>query len=56
MGGQTALNLAKECSELGIWEKHNVRAFAEMSLGAQKTERSLGSLYMVLKDMSIKSC
>ena len=21
MGGQTALNLAKECSELGIWEK-----------------------------------
>jgi carbamoyl-phosphate synthase large subunit len=25
MGGQTALNLAKEAEELGIWEKHNVR-------------------------------
>ncbi len=25
MGGQTALNLAKEVNELGIWEKHNVR-------------------------------
>ena len=25
MGGQTALNLAKEAAELGIWEKYNVR-------------------------------
>ena len=25
MGGQTALNLAKECEELGIFEKHNAR-------------------------------
>src|SRR5690554_3611906 len=25
MGGQTALNLAKECEELGIWEKFNTR-------------------------------
>jgi len=25
MGGQTALNLAKEAEELGIWEKNNVR-------------------------------
>src|ERR1041384_668901 len=25
MGGQTALNLAKEAEDLGIWEKHNVR-------------------------------
>lgn len=24
MGGQTALNLAIECDELGIWEEHNV--------------------------------
>ncbi|NCX94859.1 MAG: carbamoyl-phosphate synthase large subunit [Chitinophagia bacterium] len=24
MGGQTALNLAKECDELGIWEKNNI--------------------------------
>src|SRR5215217_879119 len=25
MGGQTALNLAKEADELGIWEKYNVK-------------------------------
>ncbi|MFM2387195.1 MAG: carbamoyl-phosphate synthase large subunit [Bacteroidota bacterium] len=25
MGGQTALNLCKECDELGIWEKYGVR-------------------------------
>lgn len=25
MGGQTALNLAKEAEELGIWKQHNVR-------------------------------
>lgn len=25
MGGQTALNLAKEVNELGIWEKNNIR-------------------------------
>jgi len=25
MGGQTALNLAKEAAELGIWDKYNVR-------------------------------
>ena len=25
MGGQTALNLAKEADELGVWEKYNVR-------------------------------
>src|ERR1051325_3306606 len=24
MGGQTALNLCKECDELGIWERNNV--------------------------------
>ena len=25
MGGQTALNLAKEANELGVWEKYSVR-------------------------------
>ncbi|MEL6276423.1 MAG: carbamoyl-phosphate synthase large subunit, partial [Bacteroidota bacterium] len=25
MGGQTALNLAIECGEVGLWEKYNVR-------------------------------
>ena len=25
MGGQTALNLAKEVSEIGIWQKYDVK-------------------------------
>lgn len=25
MGGQTALNLAKQCEEMGVWEQHNVK-------------------------------
>ena len=25
MGWQTALNLASQCEEMGIWEEHNVR-------------------------------
>ncbi len=25
MGGQTALNLAIKCDEMGLWKKHNVR-------------------------------
>src|SRR5438874_8702288 len=25
MGGQTALNLAKECDELGVWDRFNIR-------------------------------
>ena len=25
MGGQTALNLAMKCDEMGVWKKHNVR-------------------------------
>lgn len=25
MGGQTALNLCKECDELGVWEKNNIQ-------------------------------
>jgi carbamoyl-phosphate synthase large subunit len=25
MGGQTALNLAKEAQDLGIWKQYNVR-------------------------------
>ena len=25
MGGQTALNLAKDANEVGIWEKYNIK-------------------------------
>jgi len=38
MGGQTALNLAKEVDELGIWEKYNVRMIGVDMEAVEKTE------------------
>ena len=38
MGGQTALNLAKEVDELGIWEKYNTRIIGVDIHAIEKTE------------------
>ncbi len=38
MGGQTALNLAKEADELGIWEEYNVRIIGVDIDAIEKTE------------------
>ncbi len=38
MGGQTALNLAIEAEELGIWEKYNIRIIGVDTAAIQKTE------------------
>jgi carbamoyl-phosphate synthase large subunit len=38
MGGQTALNLAKEADELGIWEKYKVRIIGVDIAAIEKTE------------------
>ena len=38
MGGQTALNLAKECDELGIWEKHNCKIIGVNIVAIDKME------------------
>ena len=38
MGGQTALNLAKEAKELGIWDKYNVRLIGVDIDAIEKTE------------------
>ena len=38
MGGQTALNLAKEVDELGIWDKYNVRMIGVDMAAVEKTE------------------
>ena len=55
MGGQTALNLAKECSELGIWEKHNVRVLGADLNAIEKTEnREEFRQFMI--DIGIKIC
>lgn len=38
MGGQTALNLAKECDELGIWEKYNCKIIGVNIVAIDKME------------------
>ena len=38
MGGQTALNLCKEASEIGLWEKYNVRVVGVDIAAIEKTE------------------
>ena len=55
MGGQTALNLAKECSELGIWEKHNVRVLGADLNAIEKTENR-EEFRQFMMDIGIKIC
>ncbi|TAN11261.1 MAG: carbamoyl-phosphate synthase large subunit [Chitinophagaceae bacterium] len=48
MGGQTALNLAKEVDELGIWERYNVRLIGVDIKAIDKAEdRELFREYMI---------
>lgn len=48
MGGQTALNLAKEADELGIWEKFNVRLIGVDIKAIEKAEdRELFRKWMI---------
>ena len=55
MGGQTALNLAIEVSELGIWEEFNVKILGADLAAIEKTEnRERFSEFMV--DLGISIC
>lgn len=55
MGGQTALNLAIEVSELGIWEEFGIRIIGADLDSIEKTEnRELFSKFMV--DLGINIC
>jgi len=48
MGGQTALNLAKEADELGIWERFNIRLIGVDIKAIEKAEdRELFRLWMI---------
>lgn len=48
MGGQTALNLAKEADELGIWERYNVRLIGVDIRAIEKAEdRELFRKWMI---------
>ena len=54
MGGQTALNLAKETEELGIWAKHDVRVLGADLDAIEKTEnREAFRQFMADQDIDI---
>ncbi len=54
MGGQTALNLAKEVEELGIWEKFNVRLIGVDIKAIEKAEdREKFRLWMIEKGVPV---
>lgn len=54
MGGQTALNLAKEVDELGIWEKYNVRLIGVDIKAIDKAEdRELFRNWMIELDIPV---
>jgi carbamoyl-phosphate synthase large subunit len=54
MGGQTALNLAKEADELGIWEKYGVRLIGVDIKAIDKAEdRELFREYMIELGISV---
>src|ERR1700744_2868973 len=54
MGGQTALNLAKEADELGIWERYNVRLIGVDIKAIDKAEdRELFRKWMIELDVPV---
>src|ERR1700761_3290197 len=56
MGGQTALNLAKEADELGIWERYKVRLIGVDIKAIEKAEdRELFRLWMIRLGVPVAS-
>ncbi|MBX2924945.1 MAG: carbamoyl-phosphate synthase large subunit [Chitinophagaceae bacterium] len=54
MGGQTALNLAKEAQELGVWEKYNVRLIGVDIKAINKAEdRELFRQWMIQMGIAV---
>ncbi len=54
MGGQTALNLAKEAEELGVWEKYNVRLIGVDIKAIDKAEdRELFRQWMIQMEIPV---
>ncbi len=54
MGGQTALNLAKEADELGVWEKYNVRLIGVDIKAIEKAEdREKFRQWMIQMDIPV---
>ena len=55
MGGQSALNLAKEAYELGIWEKYNLRVLGADLDAIEKTENR-EEFRKFMQELGIKIC
>ena len=55
MGGQSALNLAKEAYEMGIWEKYNLRVLGADLDAIEKTENR-EEFRQFMQELGIKIC
>lgn len=55
MGGQTALNIAKEAYELGIWEKYKVNVLGADLDAIEKTENR-EAFRQFMQELNIKIC
>lgn len=52
MGGQTALNLCKECDEMGIWEKHGVKIVG-VNIDAIETTENREAFRQLMIDIGV---
>ena len=55
MGGQTALNLAIDCDNAGIWEKYNVRIIG-VDIDAIETTENREKFRLRMKDLDVNVC
>ena len=55
MGGQTALNLAIECEEAGIWEKYDVKMIG-VNTDAINTTEDREKFRLKMKSIDINVC
>ncbi|MBV6645343.1 MAG: carbamoyl-phosphate synthase large subunit, partial [Cyclobacteriaceae bacterium] len=55
MGGQTALNLAIECEQAGIWEKYDVRIIG-VDINAIETTEDREKFRLKMKELDVNVC
>lgn len=55
MGGQTALNLAIECDQAGIWEKNNVKIIG-VDINAIETTEDREKFRLKMKELDVDVC
>ena len=55
MGGQTALNLAIECEQAGIWDKYGVKLIG-VDIGAIETTEDREKFRLKMKELGVNVC